>query len=158
MSHPASAGARARPRSRLLQVRPVGAGEPVRIRPQTRVDRFLSSPQSVDVGTISGEAGRYLATLGNGAMAGDHDIDVPGGLFQPVECRLVGAHLIGLAMVEEGDQDIGEHVAGKQDTTVGEEDCGVTNRVRLMLDDLARHGSAVRGQRGDECDQLERDA
>ena len=30
--------------------------------------------------------------------------------------------------------------------------------VRLMLDDLARHGSAVRGQRGDEPDQLERDA
>ena len=30
--------------------------------------------------------------------------------------------------------------------------------VRLMLDDLARHGSAVRGQRGDERDQLERDA
>ena len=29
--------------------------------------------------------------------------------------------------------------------------------VRLMLDDLARHGSAVRGQRGDERDQLERD-
>ena len=30
--------------------------------------------------------------------------------------------------------------------------------VRLMLDDLARYGSAVRGQRGDEPDQLERDA
>ena len=30
--------------------------------------------------------------------------------------------------------------------------------VRLVLDDLARHGSAVRGQRGDERDQLERDA
>ena len=30
--------------------------------------------------------------------------------------------------------------------------------VRPMLDDLARHGSAVRGQRGDETDQLERDA
>ena len=29
--------------------------------------------------------------------------------------------------------------------------------VRLMLDDLARHGSAVRGQRGDEGDQVERD-
>ena len=30
--------------------------------------------------------------------------------------------------------------------------------VRLMLDDLARHRSAVRGQRGDERDQVERDA
>jgi hypothetical protein len=30
--------------------------------------------------------------------------------------------------------------------------------VRLMFDDLARHGSAVRGERGDEPDQLERDA
>ena len=26
--------------------------------------------------------------------------------------------------------------------------------VRLMLDDLARHGSPVRGQRGEEPDQL----
>ena len=77
-------------------------GEPVstvgRIRPQTRVDRFLSSPQRVDVGMIGGEAGRHLGTLGNSAVAGDQDIDVPGGLTQPVECRLVGAHLIGAAM------------------------------------------------------------
>lgn len=29
--------------------------------------------------------------------------------------------------------------------------------VRLVLDDLARHGSAVRGQRGEEPDQFERD-
>ena len=62
---------------------------------QTRVDRFLSSPQRVDVGMIGGEAGRDLGTLGNGAVAGDQDIDVAGGLTQPVECRLVGAHLIG---------------------------------------------------------------
>ena len=107
---------------------------------------------------IGGEAGRHLGTLGNGAVAGDHDIDVPGGLTQPVECRLVGAHLIGLARVEERDQDVGEHVAGEQDATVREEDRGVADSVRLMLDDLARHRSAVRGQRGDERDQLERDA
>jgi hypothetical protein len=58
---------------------------------QTRVDRFLSSPQRVDVGMIGGEAGRDLGTLGNGSVAGDQDIDVPGSLTQPVECRLVGA-------------------------------------------------------------------
>ena len=79
---------KALPPSGLLQVRLVRAGEPVRIRAQTRVDRFLSSPQRVDVGTIGGQAGRYLGTLGNGAVAGDHDIDVPGGLSQPVQCRL----------------------------------------------------------------------
>src|SRR5215218_3051825 len=107
---------------------------------------------------IGGEAGRDLGTLGNGAVAGDQDIDVPGGLTQPVECRLVGAHLIGAARVEERDQDVGEHVAGEQDATVREEDRGVADGVRLMLDDLARHGSAVRGQRGDEPDQLEGDA
>jgi hypothetical protein len=61
------------------------------MRPETRVDRFLSSPQGVDVGMISGEAGRHLGTLGNGAVAGDQDPGVPGGLTQPVECRLVGA-------------------------------------------------------------------
>jgi len=43
----------------------------------------------------------------------------------------------------ERDQDVGEHVAGEQDATVREQDRGV----RLMLDDLARHGPAVRGQR-----------
>ena len=36
---------------------------------QARVDRFLSSPQRVDVGMIGGEAGRHLGTLGNGPVA-----------------------------------------------------------------------------------------
>jgi hypothetical protein len=57
-------------------------GEPVR--PQARVGWFLSSPQRVDVGMIGGEAGRHLGTLGNGAVAGDQGIDVPGSLPQPV--------------------------------------------------------------------------
>ncbi|MGZ6855075.1 MAG: hypothetical protein ACXVGC_13585 [Mycobacteriaceae bacterium] len=43
---------------------------------QTRVDRFLSSPQRVDVRMIGGEAGRHLGTLGNGPVAGDQDFDV----------------------------------------------------------------------------------
>ncbi len=58
----------------------MGAGQPVCIRPQTRVDRFLSSPQRVDVSMIGGEAGRYLGTVGKGTVAGDQDVDVPGGL------------------------------------------------------------------------------
>ncbi|MEU9313212.1 hypothetical protein [Streptomyces sp. NPDC048256] len=73
------------------------------MRPQTRVDRFLSSPERVDVGMIGGEAGGHLGTFGNGAMAGDHDIDVTDGLTQPVERCLVGSHLIGLVKVEERD-------------------------------------------------------
>jgi hypothetical protein len=40
--------------SGLLEVRPVGSVEPVRIRPQTRVDWFLSLPQRFDVGMIGG--------------------------------------------------------------------------------------------------------
>jgi hypothetical protein len=89
----------------LLQVRLVGAGKPVLT--QTRVDRFLSSPQRADVGMIGGEARSHLGTLGNGAVAGDQDINVPGGLTQPVECRLVGAHLALAARVQERDQDVG---------------------------------------------------
>ena len=111
----------------------MGAREPLRIRPQTRVDRILSSSQRIDVGAIGGDAGRHLGTFGDGAVAGDQDIDLPGGLSQPVECRLVGAHLIGAASVEERDQDIGEHVAGEQDATVPEEDRGVADGVGLML-------------------------
>jgi hypothetical protein len=61
------------------------------MRPQARVDRFLSSLQRVDVGAVGGEAGRHLGTLGDGAVGGDHDVDVPGGLVQPAERRLVGA-------------------------------------------------------------------
>ena len=141
--------------SGLLQVRLVGAGEPVFIK--TRVDRFLSSPQRVDVRMIGGKPGRHFGTLGNGPVPGDHDIDAPGSLPQPVECRLIGTDLIGAVRVEERDQDVGEHVAGEQDATVREEDRGVADRVRLMLDDLARHGSPVSGQRGEEPDQLERD-
>ena len=91
-------------------------------------------------------------------MAGDHDLHVLGGLTQPVECRLVGGHLVGAARVEQRDQDVGEHVAGEQDASVREEDRGVADGVRLVLDDLARHGSAVRGQRGEQPDQLEGDA
>jgi hypothetical protein len=123
----------------------VGAGEPVLA--QTRVDRFVSSPQRVDVGVIGGKASRHLGTLGNGAVAGYQDIDVPGGLTQSVECRLVSAHLVGAARVEERDQDVGKHVAGEQDATVREEDRGVADGVRLMLDDVARHASTVRVQR-----------
>jgi len=68
---------------------------------KTRVGRFLSSPQRVDVGMIGGKAGRYLGILSNGPVAGDQDIDVPGSLTQPVECRLIGGHLTGAARVEE---------------------------------------------------------
>ena len=50
------------------------AGEPVLLQPG--VDRFRSSPQRVEVGTVGGQAGRHLGTLGDGAVAGDHDIDV----------------------------------------------------------------------------------
>jgi hypothetical protein len=140
------------------QVRLVGSREPLLIQPQTRVDRFLSSPPRVDVGMIGGEAGRHFGTFGDGPVAGDQEIDASGCLSQPVECGLVGAHLIGAVSVEERDQDIGEHVAGEQDAAVRKEDRGVADGVRLMLDDLARYGSAVREQRGDERDQLERDA
>ena len=107
-------------------------GEPVRIRPQTCVDRVLSPPQGVDIATIGGEAVRYLGALGNGAVAGDHDLNLRGGLVQSVECRLVRADLTRTACVEERDQDVGEHVAGEQDATVREEDRGVANRMRLV--------------------------
>ena len=91
-------------------------------------------------------------------MAGDQDIDLVDGFIQPVERRLVGAQLIVLTRVEDREQDVGEHVAGEQDAPVREVDRGVAGGVSLMLDDLAGDGPAVRGQRGDERDQLEREA
>jgi hypothetical protein len=76
----------------LLQVRLVGAREPVLT--QTRVDRFLSSPQRVDVGTVGGESGRDLETLGNGPWAGART-SAPGSPTQSVECRLASELLTG---------------------------------------------------------------
>jgi hypothetical protein len=55
-------------------IRLVGAGERVLIK--TRVDRFLSSPECVDVRMIGGKAGRHLGILRNGPMAEDQDVDV----------------------------------------------------------------------------------
>ena len=73
-----------------LQIRLVGGGEPLRLC-RTGVVRFLSAPERVDVGAIGGEAGRHLGTLGDSAVAGNHDVDAPSGFVQPAECRLVGA-------------------------------------------------------------------
>jgi len=77
------------------------------------------------VSTVGGEASRDLRTLGDGAVSGDHDIDVPGGLIQPLECLSVGVQLTGAATVEHRDQDVGGHVAGEQVAPVGEQDRGV---------------------------------
>ena len=71
---------------------------------QARVDRFPSSAQRVDVGMIGGKAGRHFGTLSNGPMAGTQDIDVPGSLTQPVQCRLIGGQLTGAARVEQRNQ------------------------------------------------------
>lgn len=114
-------------------------------------------PERVDVGAVGGEASRHLGALGDGAVPGNHDVDTCGGLVEAVQCLGVRGRLIVLAHVEERDQYVGEHVADEQDATVREEDRGMADGVRLMLDDLARHGSAVRGQRGEEPDQFERD-
>ena len=97
---------------------------------KTRVDRFHSSPQRVDVSMIGGKAGRHFGTLSNGPVAGNQDIDVPGSLTQPVECHLIGGHLIGAAMVEERDQDVGEHVPREQDAAVREVDRRLADGVR----------------------------
>ena len=94
---------------------------------QARVGRVLSSPQRAEVGAIGGEAGGHLGTPGDGAVAGDQDTGVPGGLSQPAQRRLVGAHLAGAAGVQERDQDVGEHVPGQQDAAAGEQDRGVAD-------------------------------
>jgi hypothetical protein len=62
---------------------------------ESRVDRFLSSPRRVDVGMIGGQAGCRFGPLGHGAVAGDDDVDLPGGLSEPVEGLPVGVHLAG---------------------------------------------------------------
>lgn len=82
----------------------MGAREPVLVK--TRVDRFLSSLQRIDVRMISGKPSRNFGTLGNGPVPGDHDIDVPGGLTQPAECHLIGIDLIRAVRVEQRDQDV----------------------------------------------------
>ena len=57
-----------------------------------------TSPQRVAVGMIGGKASRHLRSLGNGAVAGDQDIDVPGSFTQPVECLLVEPDALSAAV------------------------------------------------------------
>jgi hypothetical protein len=137
----------------LAEVRLVDGGHPIHI--QTPVGRSLFSPQRVDVGTVGGEARRHLRSLANGAVARDHDLDAAGGDTQSVKRGLVSAHLVVLARIQARDQDVGEHVAGEQDASVRQQEGGVADGVRLMLDDLTGRGSAAHGQRGDERDQFE---
>ena len=74
---------------------------------------------------------------------------MPCGISQPVECRLIGAHLIAAASVEERDQDIGEHVAGEQDANVREEDRGVADGVWVRQSEWVwSNAVAVRGEDG----------
>jgi len=51
-----------------------------------------------------------------------------------------------------------EEFTNPEDPSIREEDCGVADGVRLVLDDRAGDGPAVPGQRGEQPDQLERDA
>ena len=86
---------------------------------KARVDRFLSSPQRVDVGMIGGQPGRHFGTLGNGAVAGTRTSTCRAA-SPSRSSAIIGTDLIGAARVEERDQDVGEHVAGEQDATVRE--------------------------------------
>ena len=58
----------------------MGAEQPVGLRSQPRVDWFLSPLERLNVGMIGSEAGRDFRALGDGAVAGDHNLHVPGGL------------------------------------------------------------------------------
>ena len=69
-------------------------------------------------------------------MAGDDDIDVRGGLTQPVEGSRVCGDLPRTPVVEDRDEDVGEHVARDENTPVRQEERRVAGGVRLVLDDL----------------------
>src|SRR3954453_10616702 len=88
--------------------------------PQTGVDRFVSSPQRVDLGTIGGETHRHLWTSATAPWPGT----------RTSTCRAASP--------------VGEHVAGEQHATVREEDRGLADGVRPMLDDLAHRARADR--------------
>ena len=107
--------------------------------------RGASADMGQSRGAQSGEADRHAVWLEA------HGLEPKMSPFDPMAIL----DEIGAASVEERDQDVGEHVAGEQYATVREDSRGVADGVRLMLDELARHAAFVRGQRGDERDQLE---
>ncbi len=58
----------------LCQVRLVRAREPLRIRPETRVDRSSPRHSASMSGAIGGDAGCHLGTFGDRAVSGNKDI------------------------------------------------------------------------------------
>jgi hypothetical protein len=133
----------------------VRTGHPVLL--QAYVDRLLSAPQRLEVSPIRSEPRRRVSPLGNGPVPRDHDVDVPDSLLEPIEPRLIGIQLTGSTRVEHRDQYVGQHVAGEQDTAIREEYGGMSDSMPFMLDELARDRSAIRRQRTDQRDQLNRD-
>ncbi len=147
---------RSLPPSGLLQVRLVWAEQPVRSR-WTLVDRFLASSQ---------RRCRHDRRRGGPRPRDPRQRRRGRGLRhrrarRPLPAARVPSRKRPADRVGEGRRAGSGHrsaFAGEQDATVRDEDRGVADAVRLMLDDLARRWSAVRGQRGDEPDHLERDA
>lgn len=90
---------------------------------------------------IGGKTGRHLSTLGNGAVAGDQNIDVSGSLTQPVECRLIGAHLIRAMRVEEREQGV-----DSVRRLTGREGGGATGVPAVVADDVSSAGSEALAQ------------
>ena len=120
------------------------------------VGRFLSTAQRVDVAAVGGQPARPP----RGRARRRRDRAPPTSTCSAASASrsravFVGANLTGVARVEQRDQHVGEHVAGEQHASVGEQPGEVADRVGPVLEQRAGQRPAIHRQGREHRDQLE---
>src|SRR4051812_22775106 len=81
-----------------------------------RVAGSTAVAQGVQVRPILVDPGMYLVSSADGSVAGDEDIDVARHVLQQPQRGEAVLDRVSGVQVEHGNQDIGEHVAGDENS------------------------------------------
>jgi hypothetical protein len=118
--------------------------------------------QGRHVRPIQCDSRRELRSPADGAVTGDDDLDVVGHALEQLErAEIVLERIRGLE-IEEGHQDVGEHVSGDEHAGFHDQQRRVARGVRPMLDDphfgtIPGNALGAGGEPRDESEQLHRD-
>ncbi len=97
--------------------------------------------QGVHVRPILVDPCAYLIGSADGPVARDDDIDIARhALEQPQRGEVVLDRVSGVAEVEHRNQDIGQHVAGDENSAFLDQQRRMARGMRLMLDDPDAEG------------------
>ena len=128
-------------------------------RSQTWVVEAAAIAQRLHVHPIQVESRAELTSVPDAAVTGDDHVDTD-GLEQVQGGEVIRDGVSGAAEVQHRDEQVREHVAGYEHTTVLDQQRRVTRRVRLVLDDLdaravPREHVRVGRQAGDQPEQVQ---